>query len=160
MTFPSLIRSFPSICCPKRLHGTTNFQSIFHPNLSIYFGPLFVNLWPNLSTKFPNAFRKSQPHIASQGKPLQGKWSYIDPLLIRFSSKSCQNIRIHTFWRPSLENLVFHIRPSELTFALERRETCFLNSENGFLDLENRFLEFEIFKYWVWKDPNWHLSGF
>ena len=88
------------------------------------------------------------------------KLSYIDPLLMRFSSKSGQNICIHTFRGPFLENPVFDSRPSEAIFDLERRENGFLDSENGFLDLENWFLECGILKYWNLEHPNWHLGGF
>ena len=38
--------------------------------------------------RIPNSFRKSRPHTASQGKVLCRKWSYTDPLLMRFSKKS------------------------------------------------------------------------
>ena len=128
MTFPLLPRSFSTNACPKRLDGAQ-------------FGSLFVNFGPNLSTQFPNSFRKSQPHTASQAKTLQGKWSYIDPLLIRFSSESGQNIGIHTFRGPFLEKPVFHIKPSEVIFSVGMSENCFLDSENW-------FLEFGILKYW------------
>ena len=55
----------------------------------------------------------------------------------------------HTFRGPFLEKPVFHIRPSEASFDLERRGNSFLDSENGFLDLDNWFLEFGILKYQV-----------
>ena len=50
---------------------------------------------------------------------------------------------ILTFRGAFLENPVFHIRPSEVIFDLERSETCLLDSENGFLDSENGFLDLE-----------------
>ena len=68
---------------------------------------------------------------------------------MRFSSKSDQNIGIHTFRGPFLEKPVFHIGPSEASFDLERRGNGFLDSENGFLDLDSWFLEFGILKYQV-----------
>ena len=62
---------------------------------------------------------------------------------MRFSSKSGQNIGIHTFRGAFLENPVFHIKPSEVIFDLERWANGFLDSESGFLDLENGFLDLE-----------------
>ena len=74
----------------------------------------------DLGSGFPNSFRKNQSHIPSQANLLQEKRSYIDPLLIRFSSKSGQNIGIHKFRGAFLENPVFYIRPSEVSFPLGR----------------------------------------
>ena len=86
---------------------------------------------------------------------------------MRVSSKSGQNISIHTFRGAFLENHVFHIKPSEVIFSLERWEHGFLDSansfldpENSFLDLENWFLEFGILKYRVLEHTNWRLGGF
>ena len=79
---------------------------------------------------------------------------------MRFSSKSSQNIGIHTFRGAFSEKPVFHIRPSKVVFDLERSETCFVDSENGFLDLDNWFLESGTLKYRILKHPNWHLGGF
>ena len=41
-----------------------------------------------VESQIPNSFRKSQPHTASQAKVLCGKYSYTDPLFMRFSEKS------------------------------------------------------------------------
>merc|ERR1712185_841977 len=72
----------------------------------------------NLSPQIPNSFRRSRPHTASQAKPLQGKWSYTDPLFMRFSSKSVENSGIHMFSGAFLEKDVFHFRPSEASFII------------------------------------------
>ena len=63
---------------------------------------------------------------------------------MRFSSKSGENIGIHMFSALFLEKPVFHFRPSEVSFDLER-------SANGFLDSENWFLEFGIPYIGFWK---------
>ena len=48
---------------------------------------LFRTIFGKVETQIPNSFRKSRPRTASQAKPPQGKWSYTDPLIMRFSSK-------------------------------------------------------------------------
>ena len=79
---------------------------------------LFSTILEKSSPQFPNSFRKSRSHTASQAKPLQGKWSYSDPLFMRFSSKSVENISIHMFSGAFLEKAVFHFRPSEVSFII------------------------------------------
>ena len=39
-------------------------------------------------TFLENSFFESRPHMAAQADPQRATWSYIDPLSIRFSSKS------------------------------------------------------------------------
>ena len=62
------------------------------------------------SPQFPNSFRKSRSHMASQAKVLQGKLSYTDPLHIRFSSKVADLLVYTCFRELFLKNLFFVLR--------------------------------------------------
>ena len=49
--------------------------------------------WSDFSgSRFPNSFRKSRSHTVPQAKPTCGKCAHMDPLTIRFSSKTAQSI--------------------------------------------------------------------
>ena len=77
MTFLDLLRSILHLEMPKMM-GSGSDWTIF-----CVFGQILDKSGP----KIPNSFRKSRPHTASQAKVPCRKWSYTDPLVMRFSKK-------------------------------------------------------------------------
>ena len=61
-----------------------------------------------LGRSIGNSFRKDQPYTASQAEVLCGKQSYADPLFVRVSSKSGENIGIHMFLALFIQKTVFY----------------------------------------------------